>query len=99
MVRLASIFFHPLALALAVLVSCSAPEDGGSAKTVKSLEDIKQSGVLRVGVNPNFPPMSAYGQTNKLEGFDVDIANRIGQELGVAVETGAYGSCTARSGF
>lgn len=52
----------------------------------RSLDDIIKSGTLRVGVNPNFPPMSSFGMTNQLEGFDVDIGRRIAEELGVEVE-------------
>ncbi|MEE4279782.1 MAG: transporter substrate-binding domain-containing protein [Halieaceae bacterium] len=55
----------------------------GAQAQVRSLEDIRSSGSIRVGVNPNFPPMSAYGMTNQLEGFDVDIARRIADALGV----------------
>lgn len=53
---------------------------------VRTLDAIVKSGTLRVGVNPNFPPMSSYGMTNKIEGFDVDVANRIAEELDVKVE-------------
>ena len=45
-----------------------------------------KSGTLRVGVNPDFPPMSSYGMTNQIEGFDVDVANRIAEELDVRVQ-------------
>mgnify|MGYP003642430842 CR=1 FL=1 len=52
----------------------------------RSLDDIISSGTLRVGVNPNFPPMSSYSTDNKLEGFDVDIAGKLAEALGVTVE-------------
>lgn len=52
----------------------------------RSLDDIISSGVIRIGVNPNFPPMSAYGETNEFEGFDIDIGNRIAEALGVDAE-------------
>lgn len=68
-----------LALA-AVLAGCSAEVE------TRALDQIRQSGTLRVGVNPNFPPMSSYGQGNELEGFDVDVAREIGRALGVQVE-------------
>lgn len=51
-----------------------------------SLDEIRKEGTLRVGVNPNFPPMSSFGMTNQLEGFDVDVARRIAKALGVEVE-------------
>jgi polar amino acid transport system substrate-binding protein len=55
---------------------------GGMAHA-RTLEDIRQSGEIRVGVNPNFPPMSSYGDDNRLAGFDVDVARRIADALGV----------------
>ena len=52
----------------------------------RSLDEIIKDGTLRVGVNPNFPPMSSFGMTNQLEGFDVDMGQRIADALGVEVE-------------
>lgn len=49
----------------------------------RSLDGIIKAGEIRIGVNPNFPPMSSYGKTNELEGFDIDIGNEIGDALGV----------------
>ena len=52
----------------------------------RSLDEIIKDGTLRVGVNPNFPPMSSFGMTNQLEGFDVDMGRRIAEALGVDVK-------------
>jgi polar amino acid transport system substrate-binding protein len=52
----------------------------------RSLDQIIQAGTIRVGVNPNFPPMSSYGKTNEFEGFDIDVGNKIAAALGVKVE-------------
>ncbi len=52
----------------------------------RTLDEIIRDGTIRVGVNPNFPPMSSYSPTNKLEGFDIDVGNRIGEALAVDVE-------------
>lgn len=52
----------------------------------RSLDDIIADGTIRIGVNPNFPPMSAYGDTNELEGFDVDIGRKLAEALGVEAE-------------
>ena len=54
-----------------------------SAAEARSLEEIRQLGVIRIGVNPNFPVHSFYGPRNRLEGFDIDIGNRLARELGV----------------
>ena len=51
----------------------------------RSLEEIRQRGVIRIGVNPNFPVHSFYGRGNQLEGFDIDIGRRLAKQLGVDV--------------
>lgn len=51
-----------------------------------TLDEIRKEGTIRIGVNPNFPPMSAFGMTNQLEGFDIDIGRRIAEALGVEAE-------------
>jgi len=71
---------------LAVVAMACAGLAGPAQAQVRGLDDIRSSGTLRVGVNPNFPPMSSYGMTNRLEGFDVDIATRIADELGVRLQ-------------
>ena len=49
----------------------------------RTLDEIIKDGTIRIGVNPNFPPMSSFGMTNQLEGFDVDIGNALAEALGV----------------
>lgn len=53
---------------------------------VRTLDAVVKSGTLRVGVNPNFPPMSSYGMTNQIEGFDIDVAGQIATALDVKLE-------------
>jgi len=52
----------------------------------RTLDEIIKDGTIRIGVNPNFPPMSSFGMTNQLEGFDVDIGNALAEALGVEAE-------------
>lgn len=54
--------------------------------SARDLAEIRQTGVLRVGVNPNFPPMSSYGAGGQLQGFDVEVARELGRRLGLRVE-------------
>jgi polar amino acid transport system substrate-binding protein len=70
--------FFGLCLALALALPAAAP--------ARTLDEIIKSGTIRVGVNPNFPPMSSYGKTNALEGFDVDVGKAVAQALGVKAE-------------
>jgi polar amino acid transport system substrate-binding protein len=52
----------------------------------RTLDEIISDGKIRIGVNPNFPPMSSFGMTNQLEGFDIDVGNTIAEALGVEAE-------------
>ena len=76
--------FKRIALSCLALVAALA----ASFTTVqaKSLDDIIKDGVIRIGINPNFPPNSARGAGGDWEGFDIDIGNKIAAALGVKVE-------------
>ncbi len=52
----------------------------------RSLDEIIKSGTLKVGVLPNSPPQSSIGADNQLEGFDIDVANKLASSLGVKTE-------------
>jgi ABC-type amino acid transport substrate-binding protein len=47
---------------------------------------MKSAGVLRVGLDPSYPPFEWQDETTgKLQGYDVDLAREIGKRLGVQV--------------
>jgi len=54
--------------------------------TAKSLDEILSDGTIRIGINPNFPNMSARNDAGEWEGFDIDIGNAIAGALGVEAE-------------
>lgn len=62
-----------------------------------TLDRIQQSKVMTVATAANWPPQSFLGEDNKLKGFDIDVANEIGQRLGskVTFVTPEYGIITA----
>ena len=66
-----------VALALAAWVA---------AAEARSLDEIIKAGVLRIGVNPNFPPNSSYNDKNELEGFDIDVGNKIAEGMKLKAE-------------
>ena len=68
------------AAALAVAVT------GASSVQAKSLDEILSEGVIRIGINPNFPNMSTRNDAGDWEGFDIDVGNAIASQLGVEVE-------------
>ncbi len=51
-----------------------------------ALDDIKAAKVLKVAVPQDFAPFGSAGLDLKPVGYDIDMANLIGKELGVAVE-------------
>ena len=73
--------FSITALATVLLAGLGAP-----TAAARDLDAIISDGAIRIGVNPNFPPMSSFSLTNQLEGFDIDVGNRIGKALAVDVE-------------
>ncbi|MDE1149567.1 MAG: transporter substrate-binding domain-containing protein [Azospirillaceae bacterium] len=50
------------------------------------LEDIRQRGVLRVGVSLGGEPIGFRDERNAPAGYDVDVAKRLADKLGVSVE-------------
>ena len=52
----------------------------------RSLDDIIKEGTIRIGINPNFPPMSSRNAAGEWEGFDIEIGNKLAEALKVKVE-------------
>lgn len=89
-----------LVLALGVLAGCGGSGSGsaasgsasGSASTSGSsavyctLDDIKASGKLVIGVFSDKNPFGYVDENGEYAGYDVELANRLGKELGVEVE-------------
>ena len=51
----------------------------------KSLDDILSDGVIRIGINPNFPNMSTRNDSGEWEGFDIEVGNSLAASIGVEV--------------
>jgi polar amino acid transport system substrate-binding protein len=73
-------------IALSGLALLAALATTSPVAQAKSLDDIIAAGVIRIGINPNFPPNSARGASGEWEGFDIDVGNKIAETLGVKVE-------------
>ncbi|WP_417263874.1 transporter substrate-binding domain-containing protein [Celeribacter sp.] len=67
--------------ALAAAFSLSA-----TAVFADALADITAAGKIRVAVPQDFPPFGSVGADMKPQGYDIDMANLIGEKLGVEVE-------------
>ena len=48
-----------------------------------SLARVRASGVLRVGLDPSYPPFASYDGAGRIDGLDVDFAREIARHLGV----------------
>jgi len=72
------------------IVSSTIVEPGPNPVAVTAgqsrLDRIKQRGVIRVGYDPDRLPFSYTNIAGKLVGFDIDMAQRLAQELGVTIE-------------
>ncbi|MBP2032278.1 polar amino acid transport system substrate-binding protein [Clostridium algifaecis] len=73
----------------AVFAGCGNSGNSSSNKNSKSsntLESVKKSGVLKIGLEDSFPPMEFRDKQNQLKGFDVDLGTEIGKKLGVKTQ-------------
>lgn len=50
------------------------------------LQDVLDAGVIKIAVPENFPPFGSVGANLEHEGYDVDVATLISENLGVKVE-------------
>lgn len=94
--------FAILPVAMVVLAACQAgtspsasatASGGGGGETACAnapegdlLKTICDRGTIRIATDPAYPPQSELLPDGTYEGFDIDVANRIGEELGVTVE-------------
>lgn len=62
----------------------------GCVQDRDSWERIRESGVLRVGVDPTFPPF-ALAEGELVEGIDVDLARALGEAMGLEVQFSYFG--------
>lgn len=50
------------------------------------LKDILQSGTIKIATPENFPPFGSLGADGEYEGYDIDVAKMIAEDLGVELE-------------
>jgi histidine transport system substrate-binding protein len=68
-----------LFVVLALLSACARPSDD-------AWDRMRETGVLRVGMDASFPPFETIAADGTLVGFDVDLAREVGRRLGVEVQ-------------
>ena len=81
-----------LILTMGIFTGCGSKDtaDDGSWKYVED------NGQFIVGLDDTFAPMGFRDKKNKLVGFDIDLANAVGEELGVKVKSAKIGRASCR---
>ena len=71
---------------LAIGVSLGLGATAMKPAAADALENITKAGVLKVGIFEDFPPFASLGSDMKIEGYDVDMAEKLAAALGVKAE-------------
>jgi len=50
------------------------------------LQKVEKAGVIRIAIPQDFPPFGSLGSDLKLQGYDIDMAQLVGKEIGAKVE-------------
>ncbi len=56
---------------------------GGAGSKDEAWKRVHETGILRVGIDPEFPPFEGRSPDGKIAGFDVDLAREIASTMGV----------------
>ncbi|USD35850.1 cation:dicarboxylate symporter family transporter [Ferrimonas sp. SCSIO 43195] len=70
------------------------PEQLDSTSAPRTLEQIKASGVLRIGYNPLQVPFSFYNANNELVGLDIEMMKKLASEMQLDIAFIPYASST-----
>ncbi|MEM7093311.1 MAG: transporter substrate-binding domain-containing protein [Actinomycetota bacterium] len=73
-----------LALVLALFAAACGSDGGSSSESVS--DQVDEAGVVRIGVRNDNPPMSFVNDDGAWVGFDLELAEALGEELGLDVE-------------
>jgi L-cystine transport system substrate-binding protein len=77
----------PLVLSLTVTACGSDNKSGDNAANAKNLyETIKAEGTIKIGTEGTYAPFTFHDASNKLTGFDVEIAEDVAKRLGVKAQ-------------
>ena len=75
-----------VSMLMLLVLSCGSKEKTETKADAGAATGDTKEKVLRVGTNPEFKPFEYIGEGNKPEGFDIDLMNMIGEELGYKIE-------------
>ena len=81
--------FLSLTVAASLLAGCGAkttePDASADKGTFRTLEEIKSSGTINIGVFSDKSPFGYVDENGDYQGYDVYFGNRIGEDLGVKI--------------
>jgi len=82
-----SFIINALIIVAVALVLAACGNNTGSFEkiTESTIEQVQKRGILRVGMS-TFVPWAMKDKTGKLIGFEIDVATRLAQDMGVTVE-------------
>ena len=69
-------------MAFTLFTACGSSTSGNSGVD-NSLQRVKDSGKLSIGLDDSYPPMEFRNDKNELEGFDIDLGKELAKKLGV----------------
>lgn len=75
-----------VSMLMLLVLSCGSKDKAETKADAGTAAGDTKEKVLRVGTNPEFKPFEYIGEGNKPEGFDIDLMNMIGEELGYKIE-------------
>lgn len=77
------------ALSASLLTACGGnqPKNNTEAEGDQSLQYIQDKGSLVLGLDDQLPPMGFLDESGKIVGFDIDVAEKVCEKLGVTLET------------
>ena len=61
-------------------------QETSAAATDTSLEDLKERGVLVMGLDDAYPPFGYRNEANEIVGFDIDLAKEVTSRMGVELK-------------
>lgn len=74
-----------LALSAMLLAGCGSSEDSSDG-SYRTLDQIKSDGTLKIGVFSDKSPFGYVDENGEYQGYDIELAKRLGEDLGVDVE-------------
>lgn len=70
----------------ALVAGCAALALGTGVAGAETIDQIKEKGVLTVGMLVDFPPYGILNTENKPDGYDADVARQLAKDLGVKLD-------------